>query len=87
MFQYDTFRDENSGWSGINKCLNNVEKTIIITSATLFLLATVGTYYAYKVLRNYQIRPFWARFCVKPAEYYFARGSTQFYISKRLLLQ
>ncbi len=27
-------------------------------------------YYAYKVLRNYQIRPFMLRLCVKPADYY-----------------
>ena len=54
----------------MNECLNDVEKTILGTSVALFILATFGMYYAYKVLRNYQIRPFMLRLCVKPADYY-----------------
>ena len=50
--------------------MNDVEKTILGTSVALFILATFGMYYAYKVLRNYQIRPFMLRLCVKPADYY-----------------
>ena len=64
------FSNETTSWTGINECLNDVEKTILGTSVALFILATFGMYYAYKVMRNYQIRPFMLRFCVKPADYY-----------------
>ena len=55
-------------------CLNKIEMAIIITSASLLVVAVFGVYYAYKVMRNYQIRPFVLRCLVRNAEYYLAEN-------------